>query len=272
LGYKLVALDLDGTLLSEDKVIADSTAELIKEASNNGVKFTIATGRMSAGAIRYAEQLEIDVPIITYNGAIIRTLESGFVYRERKVPSSGAINAINVLEHEPVLRFIFVGEDVYTDTPHEWTDSYAELLGVEMNFVDDVRGIVVEDPTMLVFMVPVLKAVELTKMLKSSLDSQVRITNSTDWFLDILHPEASKGLALKHLADNLGIAREEIIAIGDNSNDLEMIEYAGLGVAVANASDDLKAVADYVSDSPISEGVEEVLLKYVLSQDCACVE
>ncbi|MBE0446663.1 MAG: HAD family phosphatase [Actinobacteria bacterium] len=266
MGYKLVALDLDGTLLSEDKAIADSTSKLIKEARNSGVKFTIATGRMSSGAIRYAKQLGIDIPIITYNGAVIRNLASGYTYREYKVPAEGAMDAIDMLKGEPALRFVFLGDDVYTDTPHEWTDGYAELLEVKMNFVDDVRDLLAQDPTMLVFMVPTLRAVELAGVLKAKLNSQVRITNSTDWFLDILHPKASKGLALRQLAESLGVAREEIIAIGDNLNDLEMVEYAGIGVAVANATDDLKAAADYVTDLPLSEGVGEVIMKYVLSE------
>jgi len=265
LSYKLVAIDLDGTLLSDEKVIPDSTVELISEAYKRGVAFTIATGRMSRGALRYAEQLGINIPIITYNGAIIRSPMSGCVYREHKVPASGAVQAVTLLKDQPVLRYIFLGDEVYTDTRHDWTDRYADLLGVEMNFVGDVLDILSEDPTMLVFMVPVMKAVELTEVLKNGLDSQVRITNSTEWFLDVLSAKASKGLALKQLAEHLGIAREDVVAIGDNLNDIEMVEYAGLGVAVANASDGLKNIADYVTERPLAEGIEEVITKYIFS-------
>lgn len=264
MGYKLVAIDLDGTLLSDEKVIADSTVELIRESHKKGVAFTIATGRMSRGALRYAEQLDINIPIITYNGAIVRSPASGCIYREHKVPATGAIQAVTLLKDQPVLRYVFLEDEVYTDTPHDWTDRYADLLGVEMNFVGDVLELLSVDPTMLVFMVPVMKAVELTEVLKNGLDSQVRITNSTEWFLDVLSAKASKGLALKQLAEHLGIAREEVVAIGDNLNDIEMIEYAGLGVAVANATDGLKSIADYVTDSPVAGGVEEVIMKHIL--------
>lgn len=253
-------------MLSDDKSIADSTVKLIQQARSNGVRFTIATGRMSKGALRYAKELDIDIPIITYNGAMIRSPITEQVYHECRLPAGRAIDAINLLQDEQVLRYIFLNDDVYTDTAHEWTDRYADLLGVEMNFVDDTRELLLtDDPTMLVFMVTELKARELTMLLKSRLDSQVKITNSADWFLDVLPVRASKGSALAQLARTLDIEREEIIAIGDNLNDLEMIEYAGLGVAVANASDELKAAADYIADFPISEGVEEVLHKYVLS-------
>jgi len=265
LSYKLVAIDLDGTLLSDEKTVPDTTVELIREAHKRGVAFTIATGRMSRGALRYAEQLGIDIPIITYNGAVIRSPMSGCVYREHKLPAVGAAQAVTLLKDQPVLRYVFLEDEVYTDTPHDWTDRYAGLLGVEMNFVGDVLELLSEDPTMLVFMVPVMKAIELTELLKSGLDSQVRITNSTEWFLDVLSAKASKGLALKQLAEHLGIAHEEVIAIGDNLNDVEMIEYAGLGVAVANATDGLKSVADYITEGPLAEGVEEVIIKHILS-------
>lgn len=265
MGYKLVVLDLDGTLLARDKHIADSTLELIGEAKARGVKFTIATGRMTPGALRYAEQLKVDIPIITYNGALVRNVGGDKIYREYKVPASWAVEAVNILKDHPVLPFAFIDDKVYTDTEHEWTERYAQLLEVEMNFVGDVRAVLTEDPTMLVFMVPVLKGGELTRLLKEHMDSQVRITNSTEWFLDVLHVKASKGLALKQVSEHLGIAREEIIAIGDNSNDLEMIQFAGLGVAVSNASEDLIAAADYVAELPMHEGVEETLRKFILN-------
>ncbi len=265
MSYKLVALDLDGTLLSNDKTIAGSTVELIQQAKRNGVRFTIATGRMSRGALRYAQELEIDIPIITYNGAMTRSPISEDIYHECKVPAERAIDAINLLRDEPVLRYVFLNDDVYTDTPHEWTDRYADLLGVTMNFVDDTRELLIDDPTMLVFMVTELRARELTMLLKSELESQVKITNSADWFLDVLPVRSSKGSALAKLAGSLGIKREEVIAIGDNLNDLEMIEYAGLGVAVANAAEELKSAANYITTLPINEGVEEVLQKYVFS-------
>ncbi|HEY3373466.1 MAG TPA: Cof-type HAD-IIB family hydrolase [Candidatus Aquicultor sp.] len=264
MGYKLVALDLDGTLLAKEKYIAESTSERIAEAEKLGVKFTIATGRMSRGALRYAEQLGIDIPIITYNGAVTRTVAAGTVCREYKVPLKGAMQAINLLKGQPVLRYAFVDDEVYTDTPHEWTDRYAELLEVEMQFVDDIHDALTTDPTMLVFMVTELKAAELTYVLREHLNQGVRVTNSAEWFLDVLNEEASKGFALKWLADSLGIAREEVIAIGDNSNDLEMIQYAGLGAAVSNASPGLAAAADYVATLPMCEGVDEIIDKFVL--------
>lgn len=264
MAYKLVALDLDGTMLDDDKILNRNTVEMIREASEYGVRFTIATGRMSRGALRYADELGVDIPVITYNGAIMRSIYSGEVYREFKVPAEPAKEALRLLGDEPVLRYAFLGEDVFTDTAHDWTDRYADLLGVEIHQVADVQDMLDEDPTMLVFMVPVGRAQLLTQTLKSKLDSQVRITNSADWFLDVLHPQATKGLALAQLAEHLGIEREEVIAIGDNINDLEMVEYAGLGVAVANATDELKVVADYITEAPISKGVEEVIRRFII--------
>lgn len=262
--YKLVALDLDGTLLSENKVLNASTQAAIKKAQDKGVLFTIATGRMYRGAVRYATQLDIKIPIITYNGAVIKNPLSGEVYREFKVPSSLATKAIDALDGEPVLKYVFLGDNVITDLAHDWTDNYANVLDVEMKFVDDIRLALNDDPIMVVFMVQAEMRKNITDTLKTAFGSEARITNSSNWFVDVLNPSASKSLALQQLAENLGISRDEIIAVGDNLNDLEMIQYAGLGVAVANASDDLKQSADYITEAECYLGVEEVIEKYCL--------
>jgi Cof subfamily protein (haloacid dehalogenase superfamily) len=264
LKYKLVALDLDGTLLSDSKVIADSTKDLITEAQAKGVNFTIATGRMYRGAARYAKQLAIDIPIITYNGAVISDPLTGETHRELLVSATCAHRALDALKNEAVLKYIFTGDEVYTDISHKWTENYAKILQVEMKLLEDIKQVLDKDPIMLVFMVDANRRVTISDILRSELGSQARVTNSSDWFVDILHLQASKSRALEQLAKQLEIKREEIIAIGDNLNDLEMVEYAGLGVAVANASNELKDASDYITQKPFHFGVEEVIKKYCL--------
>jgi Cof subfamily protein (haloacid dehalogenase superfamily) len=262
--YKLVALDLDGTLLSDNKILNASTQAAIKRAQDKGVIFTIATGRMYRGAVRYAAQLNIEIPIITYNGAVIKNPLSGEVHREFKVPSRLAMRAIDSLDGQPVLKYVFTGDNVITDLVHEWTDNYSNVLDVEMKYVDDVRLALDDDPIMVVFMVQAEMRKNISDTLRNTFGSEARITNSSNWFVDVLNPSASKSLALEQLAKSLGILRDEIIAVGDNLNDLEMIQYAGLGVAVANASDDLKQSADHVTKAECYLGVEEVIEEFCI--------
>ncbi|MHB0975941.1 MAG: Cof-type HAD-IIB family hydrolase [Candidatus Aquicultorales bacterium] len=261
--YKLVALDLDGTLLDEDHSIDPAVKSAIHEAAAGGVAFTIATGRMFASAVRFAEILELEVPLITYNGSVVRSAVSGLEHRHLRIPRDAASAAFRLLDGR-ALRYAFFDDHVATDTPHEWTDRYARILGVDMQATESLIDYSNGDPTMVVFMCEEHETRPFTDMLADKLDSAVRLTNSNPWFVDLLHPQASKATALEFLAASLGITLEETLAVGDSWNDIEILEAAGLGVAVANATDTLKATADYITTSERGLGVLEALRKFVL--------
>ncbi|MCL5291326.1 MAG: Cof-type HAD-IIB family hydrolase [Actinobacteria bacterium] len=265
LNYKLVAIDLDGTLLTEGYEIEPAALDAIQSAAKMGVKFTIATGRMHGSAARFAEELGVEVPLITYNGSVVRCAISGNEYRHLKVPREAAIKALSLVGSDRALRYVFTYDRVITDTPDEWTDRYARILGVEMHLTEDLANTSLDDdPTMIVFMCEEGRTKMTTDLLAQELDSSVRLTNSNPWFVDVLHKDASKASSLRYVADKLGILIEETIAIGDSWNDLEMIEAAGVGVAVANATEKLKERADYVTSAERGAGVAEVLEKFVL--------
>lgn len=263
--YKLVALDLDGTLLGEDYSIDPRALKAIEEAAGRGVSFTIATGRMHASARRFADILGFEIPIITYNGSVVRCAISGEEYRHLRVERETARAAFELVKGDRLLRYAFLDDRIVTDTPDEWTDRYAQALGVTMEYAGDLSSYLESDPTMVVFMCGAEQTKALTDFLARELDSTVRLTNSNPWFVDVLNIGASKALALDFLADRLGVSLTETIAIGDSWNDLEMIEAAGLGVAVANATEKLRERADYVTLAERGRGVAEAIEKFVLS-------
>ncbi len=262
MNYKLVAVDLDGTLLDEEHRIGKDALDAIGRAADAGVAFTIATGRMHDSAAKFAEVLGLELPIISYNGSVIRSAGESEEYRHLKVPKESAAEALSLVGKDKALRYAFMNDRVITDTPHEWTDNYAKVLGVDMECVEDLIARLDDDPTMLVFMCDESDTPVTTEFLAGRLDSSVRLTNSNPWFVDVLNRDASKASALKFLADELGIPMEETIAIGDSWNDLEMLQVAGLGVAVANAAEELKSRADYVTRGARGRGVVEVLEKF----------
>lgn len=262
--YKLVAVDLDGTLLDENYRIGQDALAAISRAADAGVAFTIATGRMHDSAAKFARLLGLELPIISYNGSVIRAAGASEEYRHLKVPRASAVEALSLVGKDKALRYAFLGDRVLTDTPHEWTDNYAKVLGVTMECVEDLVARLDGDPTMIVFMCDESDTPNTTEFLSQRLDSSVRLTNSNPWFVDVLNKNASKADALKFLADKLGVSMTETIAIGDSWNDLEMLEAAGLGVAVANAAEKLKMHADYVTRSERGLGVVEVLEKFVI--------
>ncbi|WP_041313805.1 Cof-type HAD-IIB family hydrolase [Heliomicrobium modesticaldum] len=262
---RLVAMDLDGTLLDEKRRIPEPVARRIAELRGKGVIFTVATGRIYPSALPYAKQLELEAPMITCNGAMIRHPADGRIICHRTVEAKQALAVLQFLKakNSDALRYSFHGDEVYTDTPHEYTTSYERGLGLSFTFVDDLTAHLAKEPerhpTMLVLMTDPAVTPALTQDILAHLNGTVTITNSHDYFIEILHPEASKGAALAQLAASFSIDRSEVLAIGDNRNDLTMIHWAGQGVFVANAPEVLHQAADYVTSASNSMGVLEAL-------------
>jgi len=261
--YKLVAVDLDGTLLGPDKKISKETTALIQQKASQGVVFTIATGRFYPSALPYARQLGLDVPIITYNGAMIKASKSEQVYHHLTLDLNLAKQAIGLISPREGMRFVFYNDVIVTDAPKEKAGHYEQALGVSFLYEPELLANFHREPTMVVFRVPEANVVQLTSRIKNHLREQVHITNSLPFFIEVNHREATKGLALAKLGQSLGIKREEMIAIGDSYNDLEMVEYAGLGAFVGNAPEVLKAKADYAASGHGEEGVREILNKFL---------
>ncbi|TCP63505.1 hypothetical protein EDD73_11848 [Heliophilum fasciatum] len=265
---RLVAFDLDGTLLDEHRRIPAMLVQRIQELQSLGILFTIATGRMYPAATRYIEQLRLHVPIITCNGAMIRDHRQDQVMHHQVLDQGQTDKVLQWLREKGhrVLRYSFYGDDVFTDTPHEQTTRYEEGLGVTFMSVPDLELQVQQlakhrHPTMLVLMLEAGVAQALSEELMSLLGSSACITSSNDYFIEILHPEASKGEALACLAAKLGIDQEQVIAIGDNRNDLSMIRWAGTGVLVGNAPPAIHHEANLITQGHRSYGVLEALEK-----------
>ena len=260
--YRLVAVDLDGTLLDQERQLRPTTVEIIKTVAAQGVKFTIATGRLYPSALPFARQLGLDVPIITYNGAMIKSSLSGEVIQHLTLTRDLAREALQLMANEDLYRFLYLEDCIYTDAA-EYVQ-YSAALQVPIHLVEDLNPVLETNPTMVVFRAAQEKIPGLTEKLAANFGEAVYVLNSWPDFVELLHPQASKAKALARLAADLGIRREEIIAIGDGWNDVEMLEYAGLGVAVANAQAEVKARADLVTNGKHEEGVREVLARYFL--------
>jgi len=265
LSYRLVAIDLDGTLLNAERRIPEDLVLLIRENANRGVMFTIATGRHYPSALPFAQELELDIPIITYNGAMTRCSQSGEVLRHLTINKSTALKVLSrMTAHTPAVRYIYLDDTIYADREHPHADGYARALRVTITCSPDLEELVRgTDPTLMAFVLAA-DAVPLVKeSLKDEFGDQILVTNSLDNFLEVLHPQAGKGKSLADLAERLGIRREEILAIGDSWNDLDMIDYAGTGALVGNAPRELWNQADFVSAKPRSDGVVDILRHFL---------
>jgi len=262
--FKLVAVDLDDTLLSRDFQLTGRVRETIAAVRAAGVHFTISTGRMYRSAVPFARELEINIPLITYQGALVKNSLSGDTLRDYPLPLHYAREIIARI-HQLGYHINAYLDDrllVERDTPEG--RGYTAMAGVEAEVVGDFLEFLDRDPTKVL----VISEEPLLDRLKEELTpiyaGKVHIVKSKPHYLEFCHPCATKGEALAYLARYFEVKREAIMAIGDSYNDLEMLEFAGLGVSVANAREEVKKRSGYVTAASNGDGVVEALEKFVL--------
>lgn len=266
--YQLVALDLDGTVVDHDLVIHPEVRETIAAAQARGVHVTLATGRMFGAAVPFARELNIQTPIICYQGALVRHPITDEVLYHATMPAKPAAAAIRELLAADVFVIAYIDERHYIAARRPELDRYETFHpeGVEWVIVPDLPGLAqAHPPTKVLFVAepPVVER-ELARLTEHFGEALV-IVRSHAIFGELTAPGVSKGKALAALAERLGIAREAVLAIGDQENDLSMIGWAGLGLAMGNAIPAARQLAREVVP-PVSEaGVAYALRRYVLS-------
>lgn len=262
MNIRLIALDLDGTLLTEDHRLTPATEAAVTAARERGYQVTLATNRMEASALLFAQRLSLTEPIISYGGALMRSLDEDPPLLDLRIERETARAALQAIEDDEVFRFVYQDGHVYTDRETWYSVRYGEILGVQVRLTDSLESILEAEPTAVVFRTPPEKAPTITDRLLEAIDGKARLLQSLPFYIEVLPSEASKGRALQALLDHCGLGPENCIAIGDGINDLEMISLAGLGVAVANADERLKAAADHVTTNPRERGVFEALMRW----------
>lgn len=264
---RLVAMDLDDTLLRDDWTISPRVVTAIQKAQAQGVKMTIATGRMSISARPYAEQLGLDVPVITYHGAMIQHALSGDIIFRCVIPSALATEIVQDVAGRGVYAQIYLKDRVITPKHNDWAREYERISRVRIE-EGDLSVVLSQEPEgveKILLMAEEADLDQLAPLLRQRYGEKVHITKSKPCFLEMTDCSVNKGVALAALAELLGIAQEDVMAIGDSFNDLEMIQYAGLGVAMGNARSEIKEQADIVTVTNEEDGVAEALERYVLA-------
>ena len=262
--YKLIAVDLDDTLLDEQLRITAPVREAVALALAAGVKFTFATGRMFRSAKPYATSLGLEIPLITYQGALVKNPLDGGEFLYRPLPLDYARELIAHIHTLGYHLNVYLNDRLYMENDTPEGRRYAAIAQVPPEYVGDFLAFLDQPPIKLLTIAEESLLDQLSAVLTPQYAGKVHISKSKPYFLEFSHPQATKGYALQALAASYGIKREEVIAIGDSYNDLEMVEYAGLGVLVANAREALKIKADYVTRGSNGDGVVEVIEKFIL--------
>jgi Cof subfamily protein (haloacid dehalogenase superfamily) len=264
--YRLIAMDLDDTLLTDELTVSEATREAMKEAIARGVHLTIATGRMFDSAQKIARQIGLNVPIITYQGSLIKNLMDEEVLYERSVPVEVATRLYEYCLAHGLHLQSYIGDKLYISEENDKILAYAKQSNIPYTIEPDFSKVINhEKQTKLLIIDEPARLDALLPELRELLGTEVHLTKSKPNYLEFLHREGTKGHALRFLAAHYGIPMEETIAMGDAMNDHEMVEAAGLGVAMANAVPALKEIADFITLSNNNEGVKHVIEKFILN-------
>lgn len=261
---KLVALDMDDTLLNDDRQISPRNRKAICQAVEQGVLVTIATGRMYCSARPYAEMLGIDIPLVVYNGGLVKSTQSGEVLFHQPVPLELANEVLAFFRERNWYVQTYIDDVLYVESLSEMAQAYADYAGVSAVPVGDRLYRCEQAPTKILGMASVDFVREMEAAVSEKFGDRLCTASSKAMFLEMVHPQVNKARALSFLASKYGIAQSEVMAIGDSGNDVAMLRYAGLGVAMANARPAAKDAAQVVTAGNNDDGVALAIEKYVL--------
>jgi len=260
----MVAVDLDDSLLDDNLTISLENRQAVYRAINQGIIVTVATGRMFKSALPYVEQLGIDVPVITYQGALVINALSRDVLLHYPVPLDISKEVISESKQNNIHLQVYVDDEYYFERQNKYSDFYFKVSGIEGKAVGPLEDFLVCQPTKLLMIDEPENILKWMGYYRKKYGGRLQVAVSKANYLEFTSIEATKGNAVRYLADMYGIKREEVIAIGDSFNDIPMLTYAGLGVAMGNAPESVKSHADYITYSNNDNGVAHVLEKFVL--------
>ncbi|PKB15731.1 Cof-type HAD-IIB family hydrolase [Flavobacterium sp. 5] len=265
--YKMIVLDMDDTLLTDNHTISDENKEMIFKAQELGVYVVLASGRPTSAMTEYAKELKMDFYnsyMLSYNGAVITDLAADKVLFEQTLTKEQIHELYDYSLESKTHIITYVNDAIVSETDSEYIEIEKHITGLAHNkvssFKDEVQTnavkcILLEEPSY-------LKTVEDDLKLKMP---HLSISMSKPFFLEVAQQGIDKAYSLKKLAEKLDIHQSEIIAVGNAGNDLTMIEYAGLGVWVDNVTPELRDKGNVIVASNNDHGVAEVIKRYILN-------
>lgn len=262
--YKLLAIDMDGTLLNSQELISEKTISAINRCTEKDIKVIITTGRPIQGVMKYYDLLNVDSLVITYNGAKIYDVlqETTLFSQGLAAEDSQAIIDLAIAEKHSFI--LWSGNKLYTNIINDKVLEYYRLSRVNPIVLEDFSEVINQGVTKVIWIDSPEKVKEHLPLAKKRFGERVSVTISRPEFLEFFTKGISKASAIDFIASKYQIKQEEVIAVGDALNDIEMIKYAGLGVAMGNANDEVKSIADYVCKSNDEDGLVEVIEKFIL--------
>ncbi len=265
---RLVAIDVDDTLINHKLEISPENLQAIQATQAKGVRVMLATGRMHISALPYAKQLALppDEAILSYNGAMLRRI-NGELIAHIAVEYELAKAVIRYCQAENWTLNIYFEDKLYVEQMNDNVEYYIRNANVDAIVVGDLLEFIAENQKALSKLLIVGTEAEIAQrfpIVTERFGAIAQVTRSKSRYIELTHNQASKGITLANYAKSLGIASAQVLAIGDSGNDLTMLQYAGIGVAMGNGNRAVQEIADYVTRTNEESGVASALRRFVL--------
>lgn len=268
---RLLVLDIDGTIAGVSNTVRQPVIQAVRAAQAKGVQVAIATGRMYQSAVRFHQAIGSTLPLMAYQGAYIKDPATDRLHRHWTVSQPLALQLIEHFE-QPELRellsvHVYINDQLYVRELTPETQLYGERSHIQAIPVGDLRHVLDQEPTKVLAMSDdtALIGTLLGSLRQRYTPAELYLTTSVATFFEATNPLVNKGTAVKYLAEDLlGLQPTQVMAIGDNFNDVEMIEYAGVGVAMGEAPMDVQAIANWVAPSVEEDGAAAAIAEFLL--------
>jgi hypothetical protein len=271
LDIQLLVLDIDGTIAGRSNDIREPVKQAIRSARTKGIQVAIATGRMYCSALRFHEAVGSTLPLLAYQGAWIQDPATQQLYRHLPLSRTSAEQLLDYFESEALRSLLsvhfYINDQLYVREITNETKIYAQRANIQPQAVGDLRKVVASEPTKILALSDDTAIIDQLwgSLRQHYTPAELYLTKSVATFFEATHPAANKGAAVRYLAEELlGLEARNVMAIGDNFNDLEMLEYAGLGIAMGNAPAAVQEVAQWVAPSVEEDGAATAIEAFVL--------
>lgn len=259
---KLIATDIDGTIYDWDSGFSPAVRNCLNTLTKNGIKVVLVTGRMHRSAIQVSNELGLGTPVISYQGALIKDVDNKTLFQST-LSIEYAKQIIKWARENKVHINLYLDDNLYVEEDNEIIKYYTDgknlpytvcnFDDLEIKNVNKILGIDLKDPDRVTGWVN-----ELSKRYPD-----LYIVKSTPYFCEVGAGDAKKSYAVEFLANMWGFKREEILTIGDQNNDIDLVQYGGVGVAMGNGTPELKECADYITDTVKNDGFVKAIEKFV---------
>lgn len=268
MAYEILVLDIDGTLTNSQKEISKKTLEAILKIQDRGHKVVLATGRPTPGVLPIAKQLKLqdyEGFILSYNGAKIINCKTNEIVFQKVLPKEIIPELYTAALKHQVGIISYEGDTVITDMEiDEFMEKEAGLNKMPIKRIPNFVEYINFDVNKCLMTGPGSKLEKVEAAMKKEFGQRINVYRSEPFFLELMPLNVDKAYSLSKLLEHLGFSREQMISCGDGYNDLTMIQYAGMGVAMANAQEVVKKAADYITLSNDEDGVAHVINEFIL--------